>query len=150
MHLSSVRGWWKRKYKNWGYKGHGHSIWITKGFVSQIASWDKNLFSRLPWLCRKASLSITAGLKRAFKEKNILVWKSGRKTLVFFWNMSTGWHTTLRGPYKNAVIVLTPIFFLYFTSRKPCWIFVLQLLQLCVSLQGFNIREHCKLTSKQI
>lgn len=46
------------------------------------------------------------------KEKKILVWKSGRKTLVSFWKMSTGWHTPLRGSFENVVIVLTPPFFL--------------------------------------
>lgn len=136
------------------YKAHEcgvfkHGIWITRGFVSHIASWDKNLFSWSLWLCRKASLSITAGLKWEFKEKNILVWKSGRKTLVFFWKMSTGWHTTLRGSFENVVIVLTPIFFLYFAARTgnlPKCLF--SYFTVCVSLQGFYITEHYDLTSR--
>lgn len=127
--------------KEWSYKarecgGFKHVNWFTRGFVSHIASQDKNLFSWCLWLCCKASLSIAAGLKWELKEKkNILVWKSGRKTLVSFWKMSTGWHTPLRGSFENVVIVLTPLLFnICFAGRPGNLLKCLFSFTFCVSL----------------
>lgn len=85
------------------------------------------------------------------KEKKILVWKSGRKTLVSFWKMSTGWHTPLRGSFENVVIVLTPPFFfnICFAGRPGNLLKCLFSFTFCVSLQGFHRTLQVDKQSKQ-
>lgn len=123
---------------------------ITRGFVSRTASGDKNLFNWCLWLCCNPSFSIPAGLQWEFKDKKItMVWKSGRKTLVSFWKMSTGWHTHLQGSFVN-VKVLTLFFVTYiYQENLKC----LVCFTFCVSLRGFCITQHYRtfqqLTSKQ-
>lgn len=108
-------------------------IWIARGSISHIASWNKNLFSWYLWRSRKATLRIRVELKwEVLKRKMILVWTSGRKTLVSYWRVSTVWHTALRRSLRDVVIVLTPIVLIYFCCKtRKTW---------KTALQGLNVR----------